>query len=142
MAEIGTRRRGPTTATRLAVVAGGAVGTLVRLFFAEIPSAHVGSLGPALPVGTLAANLFGAAVLGWVAGRLGERRGDPRWAPLTGGLLGATTTFSTFAVEVADLLRVAPVLGLLWAAGSIGLGLALVHAGRRLGEGHAIGAAA
>lgn len=57
---------------------------------------------PALPLGTLAANLIGGYAIGLVLGWLGQQ---PDVSPqvrlfLVTGLLGGLTTFSTFSAEV------------------------------------------
>lgn len=94
----------PVTGRDLALVAaGGAIGTAARHGIAE-----AFPVAPAtFPTATLAINLAGAFALG-VLLELLVRRGRPSgWARLLVGVgaLGAFTTFSTFTVEVAELLR-------------------------------------
>ena len=106
------------------VAAAGALGALARY--------AVGlALGPrGFPWGTLAVNVSGAAVLGFVL-----TWGPERWAPTTTaavavGFLGAYTTFSTFAWEAFALGRTgrtAPALAYL--AVSVGAGVAAAAAG-------------
>ena len=85
----------------LGLVVAGAVGALLR-YEAEL---HVRRhLGPAFPWGTLVINVSGAFVLGLLTG-LADHRGVPT-AVLTvvgTGLLGAFTTFSTFAFDTVSL---------------------------------------
>jgi CrcB protein len=63
---------------------------------------------PALPLGTLAANLIGGFLIGVVMEAIGRHGGWPeplRLFVIT-GFLGALTTFSTFSAEVvAALMR-------------------------------------
>ena len=78
------------------VAVGGAAGAVVRwaLLAAATP--------PQFPWPTLLINLVGCGLLGILIGR----RARPSTLLLVGtGLCGGLTTFSTFAVEVADLLR-------------------------------------
>lgn len=91
----------------------------------------------AWPWGTLVANLSGALLLGLAVTRLGAAapRGAVVAPLLCTGLLGSYTTFATFVVEIADLLRV----GRLSTAVSYGLvsvlgGVALAGLGIRLAD--------
>ena len=117
----------------LAVALGGAVGAPLRHGLGLV----VPAAGSGFPTGTLLVNLLGCLLLGaLVEGlALGARPGTPaaRYArPFAGsGLLGAFTTYSTFAVETDRLLaqgRAGPALayvlvsllgGLLAAAGGV-----------------------
>ena len=115
------------------VVAGGA-GSLLRY---EVELRVRRRLGPAFPYGTLLINISGSFVLGLLTG-LAEHHGV-RTAVVTvvgTGLIGAYTTFSTFAVDSVGLLQrgrmraaavnvsASVVLGL----GAAGLGLVVGHA--------------
>jgi CrcB protein len=86
----------------LAVFAGGCLGALARTGLAEALPHAAGEW----PWATFAANVAGAALLGWAATRLQERLPPSTWSrPFLGtGLCGALTTFSTLQVEVLDLL--------------------------------------
>jgi CrcB protein len=87
---------------------GGALGALARWAVAEaFPSAPGG-----WPWGTLLVNLTGCFLLGGLFAVLAARFPEPSWArPLFGvGVLGGYTTYSTFAVEVVDLLDGAAIL--------------------------------
>ncbi|MEE8189817.1 MAG: fluoride efflux transporter CrcB [Kiloniellales bacterium] len=85
-----------------AVAAGGALGALGRY---AIISQLGHRLGGDFPAGTIVVNVLGSFILGLIAAlTLGA------WSPppelhlfLTAGLLGALTTFSTFALDVAYL---------------------------------------
>jgi CrcB protein len=113
----------------VAVFAGGCVGALARAGLAEALPPGAGGW----PWGTFVANLAGAFVLGWVAAILHRGR---RRAFLATGFCGALTTFSTFQLELFELLdrdRVAVAAG--YAAASVVLGLYAVLLGRRLAVG-------
>jgi CrcB protein len=87
---------------------GGALGALARWAVAEaFPSSPGG-----WPWGTLLVNLTGCFLLGGLFAVLAARFPEPSWArPLFGvGVLGGYTTYSTFAVEVVDLLDGAAIL--------------------------------
>jgi CrcB protein len=61
---------------------------------------------PTLPLGTLAANLFGGYLIGVAVAFFGQHPGlspEARLFAIT-GFLGALTTFSTFSAEVVTLL--------------------------------------
>lgn len=118
-----------TARLRIAVVVGGAVGTMLRWALAHLPAAN------GLPTGTLVANVLGSLALGLVLGWLGDRGADPSWTPLTAGLIGASTTFAAFIVEVVDLWPQQPTVALAYVALSLVFGLAAVALGRFLSAG-------
>jgi crcB protein len=118
----------------LAVCAGASLGALLRWVLAS----RFNPVLPALPLGTLAANLVGGYLIGLVLGWLAQH---PQVPPqlrlfLITGLLGGLTTFSTFSAEVVAHLQsgrlgMALLLALLHVAGSLlltALGLATVRA--------------
>ena len=126
----------------LRIALGGAVGTGLRLLAGGL----VLSASPPGPWRLLAINVLGAALLGWVTAR---RPVPARWMPaVTVGLLGGFTTFSTMVVQAGTLGHdaglVAPGSARMTGAGlalvaayltaSIGLGLAALLVGRRIGE--------
>ena len=75
---------------------------------------------PALPLGTLAANLVGGYLIGLaIAFFIQHPTLSPEWRLLIiTGFLGGLTTFSTFSAEVTNLLQQGR---LAWAAGAISL---------------------
>lgn len=87
----------------LAIMAGGAVGCVIRWFF----GVRLNSMFPSLPPGTLVVNLLGAFIIGAaVAYFFRHPHIDPAWKLLiVTGLCGGLTTFSTFSVEVFSLLQ-------------------------------------
>lgn len=111
-------------ATLLAVFAGGVAGGLARAALAHAVTHDPG----AWPWATLVANLVGAFVLGFVASHSGRIVLTHRGRTLLGaGFCGALTTFSTFQVELLDMLDAGRAgLALLYAGTSIVLGLLAV----------------
>jgi fluoride exporter len=106
----------------------GGIGAIARFL---LDGAVSGRTGRAFPFGTLAVNLSGAFLLGLLAGV--ALTGDAYRLAAT-GLLGAFTTFSTWALESQRLgedgeLR----LGALNFAVSLALGIGAAWLGRRLG---------
>jgi CrcB protein len=88
------------------------------------------------PVGILAVNLSGALMLGLLFG-LGVASTWPHWvaAGAETGLIGAYTTYSTWAVDSLTLARDgAPRLALVNLAGSILAGTLLAWGGASLGS--------
>lgn len=119
--------------TRLAVLVGGMLGTALRMLVsALVPTGELG--GADLPSGTLAANLTGALVLGFVVARVPDRRRDEIYVGLTTGLLGAYTTFSALAVEVRELAPEAPLVALGYAVVSGVAGVAVARLGCLAGD--------
>ena len=118
------------------VLAGGFCGTLARYYLAA-PLLALAALvlpghGGGFPFDIFAINLSGAFALGLLYG-LAERgariSSDARLA-LGTGFLGAYTTFSTFTVGGDTLLlRGAWLIGALYLAGSIALGVLCAHLG-------------
>jgi fluoride exporter len=87
----------------IAVALGGAVGCLFRWYLAI----YLNRYFPAIPPGTLAANLIGCYIIG---AALAFFASHPAFAPewrllLTTGFCGGLTTFSTFSAEVVLLLQ-------------------------------------
>lgn len=87
----------------LAVVVGGSLGCLLRW----VLGLSLNLLFPAIPPGTLAANLIGGYLVGVAFAYFG---GHPELPPhwrvfIITGFLGGLTTFSSFSAEVVQLLR-------------------------------------
>ena len=114
----------------IAIAVGAAVGALLRW----VLGLGLNALLPAMPPGTLAANLIGAYIIGLaVAYFAGNPALPPHWRLLIiTGFCGGLTTFSTFSAEVLGLLqqqRLALALGLatLHVAGSLCMTWAGLH---------------
>lgn len=88
----------------LAVAAGGALGALLR--YGMSLGVH-GLLGRGFPYGTLTVNVTGSLAMGVLYVLLLERSAlGPEWRlALLVGLLGAFTTFSSFAIETLVLVE-------------------------------------
>ena len=86
----------------LFVAAAGALGALSRW---GLTAACRGAFGAAFPYGTLAANVIGCLILGFVAqlSLQGSMIPEALRIPVTVGFLGALTTFSTFSYETIKL---------------------------------------
>lgn len=87
----------------LAVVLGGALGCVSRWLLGNA----LNLLFPAIPPGTLAANLIGAYLVGISIAYFGAHPElPPQWRLLViTGFLGGLTTFSSFSGEVVMLMR-------------------------------------
>ena len=86
-----------------AVAIGGALGCVVRWLLGNA----LNLMFPAIPPGTLAANLIGAYLVGISIAYFGAHPDlPPQWRLLViTGFLGGLTTFSSFSGEVVLLLR-------------------------------------
>ena len=117
----------PLVPLLLVVAAGGAIGSLARYGIA-VALPHGRS---ELPVSTLLVNVVGCMLLGILVG------GWPhaKWLrPFLGtGVLGGFTTFSALALETDRLLDRAPVMGAVYVALSLLLGLSGAAVGLRVG---------
>ena len=87
----------------LSVSVGAALGALLRWILAG----RLNPLFPALPLGTLAANLIGGYLIGVAVAMFA---GMPQLSPqarlfVVTGFLGGLTTFSTFSAEVVTQLQ-------------------------------------
>ncbi|MEU1971876.1 CrcB family protein [Microbacterium sp. NPDC019599] len=125
------RRRAFTPAAFVAVVLGGALGVAGRaaitLPFQDAQDSLV------VPAVTLAVNLVGSFLLGVLVGWVDDRR--PLLRAFVGtGILGGFTTYSAFAVQVAETGGTAPVVSLILAAMSIFTGVLAAALGLRVGH--------
>jgi CrcB protein len=115
--DIGMSTQGTGFLTSIALVSSGAaVGGVLRWLL----GLGLNSLFPAIPPGTLAANLIGGYLMGILVAVLAV---PSVWAPelrllLMTGFLGGLTTFSSFSGEIAKLIQAGRV-------GMAGLGIGL-----------------
>jgi CrcB protein len=100
----------------LAIALGAALGALLRWQL----GARLNSLFPAVPAGTLAANLIGGYIIGLAIAYFACAPGiAPEWRLfIITGFCGGLTTFSTFSAEVVTLLQEGR---LSWAVGAIAI---------------------
>jgi CrcB protein len=104
----------------LAIAAGGAVGSVLRYWM----SAWVHSLaGRGFPYGTLAVNVVGCLLMGFLFALFVERLSSDSIvrAGILIGVLGGFTTFSSFSIETFNLLEDG-----LWLKAGINAGASLV----------------
>ncbi|SPE24077.1 conserved hypothetical protein; putative inner membrane protein associated with chromosome condensation [Burkholderiales bacterium] len=102
----------------LAIALGSTAGGLLRWAL----GLQFNSLLPAIPPGTLFANLLGGYIVGLAVAYFASAPDiAPEWRLLIiTGFCGGLTTFSTFSAEVVTLLQQGR---LAWAAGAIGMHL-------------------
>lgn len=118
----------------LLVALGGALGALAR----SGADALATRLGVAAPLGTLAINVVGSFAAGLVATLITDRMllPEPARPFILVGLLGGFTTFSALALQLTRMGEGGELLALIvYAAGSILLGVAAAAAGVALARG-------
>ena len=83
---------------------GGALGAVARFAVSRQVNLWLGAM---IPWGTLAVNVLGSFLLGFLVAWFRSRTAlSPEWQALwTVGFLGAFTTFSTFSLETIELLN-------------------------------------
>lgn len=109
----------------LAVGAGGFLGAVCRYLIGLIPLQE----SFVFPIKTLAINVAGCLVIGWIAAVSSRHAafGPHLLLFLKVGLCGGFTTFSTFALETADLMKAGhPVAAILYVLLSVLAGVAAV----------------
>lgn len=87
----------------VAICVGASVGALLRWWL----GAQLNNLFPAVPPGTLAANLVGGYIIGLAIALFASYAAiAPEWRLLViTGFCGGLTTFSTFSAEIVTLLQ-------------------------------------
>lgn len=85
------------------IATGGAVGALLRY---AVSGWAYRWMGTGFPWGTLSVNVLGSFVIGFLWAASERTPFGPRWTPFVFvGVLGAFTTFSTYALESLNLFR-------------------------------------
>ena len=119
----------------IAVAIGGAVGSGLRFAVAGFWLKGLAVRG--IPLGTLAVNVIGSLVIGYLFAVFASRGAPstPTYLFLTVGILGGFTTFSAFSLETLLLFRsLGPTAALLNITTQLILGLSFVWLGFKLGE--------
>lgn len=111
------------------VAIGGAIGSAGRYMVDRLYGAQ------AFPAATLTVNLLGSFILGLLVGLVGDKVSPSLRLALFTGLLGGFTTFSTYALESAVLLRSGQSsAAVVYMFVSVAVGIALAAVGLIAGE--------
>lgn len=116
----------------LFVMIGGFLGATCRFLLGEFAPAPNG-----FPIGTLTVNLMGCLCLGWLLSFIANQKNvNPKISLLFGtGFIGSFTTFSTFSVEVVQLMEEGKIgYAALYVILSLFAGLMLSYIGYRLAK--------
>ncbi|WLD92779.1 fluoride efflux transporter CrcB [Alkalihalobacillus sp. AL-G] len=116
----------------LLVILGGFFGAICRYMVGEWVST-----GDGFPIGTLAVNLIGCFLLGWLLTYVRRwNRMKTEVIQLIGtGFIGSFTTFSTFSVETLNLLQDEKfIIALLYIVASVFVGLLFTCLGYKLAK--------
>lgn len=118
----------------IAIALGGAVGSVARFLAANMVATQIGTR---FPYGTLMVNLVGSFLIGLMYILIVEKfemSAEIRGLVMV-GFLGAFTTFSTFSLEILDLLKSGALIGAaLYLLVSVIVGVANVWLGMQLGK--------
>ena len=118
----------------LAVASGGAVGAVARFLLSK---GMLNLLGPGFPWGTLAVNLLGSFMIGFLVEIFALRVNiSHEWqAFIVIGFLGGFTTFSAFSLEVGLMIEKGQLTtAIFYALGSIFIGVVALFAGLYAGK--------
>ena len=119
----------------LLILLGGGIGSLLRYWTSIATYSY---LGRDFPYGTLAVNIIGSFLMGFLSILLIERlnnQADSLRALLLIGFLGGFTTFSSFSIETFNLLEAGETMkGILNMASSLGFCMLSVTLGALLGR--------
>ena len=118
----------------IAIALGGAVGSVARFLAANAAAEHFGTR---FPYGTLMVNLIGSFLIGLTYVLIVEKfklSAEIRGLVMI-GFLGAFTTFSTFSLELLDMLKSGALLGAgFYLLASVIIGVTNVWLGMQLGK--------
>ena len=118
----------------IAIALGGAVGSVARFLAANAAAEHFGTR---FPYGTLMVNLIGSFLIGLTYVLIVEKfklSAEIRGLVMI-GFLGAFTTFSTFSLELLDMLKSGALLGAgFYLLVSVIIGVTNVWLGMQLGK--------
>ncbi len=113
----------------LAIAIGGIIGCWARYTLGNA----VGAIwGRNFPYGTMSINIFGSLLIGFLFIGMTERLAVPEYVRIgvVTGVLGGFTTFSSFSLEIMQLIEQDKIgLGLLYVVLSVGLGLVAAFVG-------------